>query len=220
MLAAVSARFTPAERRLIARLETPEAVQAWLNTMPYNWERKGETARTLRGVLAHKTAHCLEAAISAAAILEAHGHPPLILDIESVDLLDHVLFIFQRDGKWGSIGRSRCAGLHGRKPVFDSLDDLVRSYMAPFIDTTGRVKGYGVLDLRDLKGVPWRSSSRNVWSIAAALNANRHTPLPTLEPFYRTWKARYDVWWEANGRPAHDWPDFADFPGRETWMAL
>lgn len=210
-------RFTPAERSLIARLDTPERVQAWLDRLPYNWERKGETARSFRGVLRHRTAHCLEAALAAAAILEQHGFPPLVVDIESTDLLDHVLFVFQRDGKWGSIGRSRCVGLHGRKPLFDDLEGLVRSYMAPFIDTTGRVKGYGVLDLRTVRA-PWRTSSRNVWAVEDALNANRHTPLPTPERFYRTWKKRYDAWWEANGRPAHDWPDFADFPGRDTWM--
>ena len=75
-----SPEFTPAERRLIARLRTPEQVQRWLNRLPYNWERRGETLRTLRGVLRHGRAHCLEAALAAATILEQHGHPPLLLD--------------------------------------------------------------------------------------------------------------------------------------------
>ncbi len=211
-------RFTPSEQRLIARLRTPEQVQAWLLRMPYNWERAGETNRTLRGVLRHKKAHCLEAALCAAAILEQHGFPPLLMDLESVDLLDHVIYVFQRGGKWGSIARSRCAGLHGRKPVFASLAALADSYRAPFIDTTGRMKGFGVLDLRTLKGNPWRTSTRNVPSISDALNANRHTPSPTPEPEFRTWKVRFDAWWEANGRPAHDWPVFEDYPRRETWL--
>jgi hypothetical protein len=210
-------RFTPAERRLVARLDTPAKVQAWLETMPYNWERKGETARTLRGVLRHKTAHCLEAALCAATILEQHGHEPLLMDLESTDKLDHVVFLYQEKGKWGAIGRSRCHGLHGRKPVFATLPELVDSYMAPYIDPTGRIQGYGVLDLRTLR-VPWRTSTRNVWAISDALNANSHTAHPTPEPFYRHWKGRFDAWWEANGRPAHDWPVFKDYPGRSAWM--
>jgi hypothetical protein len=210
--------FTPKEARLVALLDTPEKVQAWLNRLPYNWERRGPTARTFRGVVRTRTAHCLEAALSAACILEQHGHPPLLLDLESVDLLDHVLFVFRRDGKWGAVARSRCAGLHGRKPVYSSLADLVKSYQAPFIDTTGRVKGYGVLDLRDLPTNRWRLDKGNVFHVEDALNANRHTRLPTPEKEYRRWKARYDAWWQANGRPAHDWPVFRDYPDREVWL--
>lgn len=214
----VVSRFSIVERRLIARLDTPEKVQAWLRRMPYNWERRGETNRTLRGVLRHNTAHCLEAALCAAAILEVHGFPPLLMDIESIDKLDHVIFPFQRGGKWGAVARSRCAGLHGRKSVFASLEALAASYMAPFIDTTGRVKGYGILDLRSLKRSAWRTSLRNVGSIPDALNANRHTPLATPEKFFQAWKRRYDAWWEVNGKPAHDWPVFEDYPDRDTWM--
>ena len=213
--------FTPSERRLVERLRTPLQVQAWLNRMPYNWERRGPTARTLRGVLRHGTAHCLEAALCAATILEQHGYRPLIADIESVDLLDHVLFVYQdpRTGKWGSVARSRCTGLHGRKPVFASLRALCKSYSAPFIDTTGRVKGFGLLDLRALRGVPWRLGTRNVWAVEDALNAHHHWPLPTPEAEFRKWKARYDRWWEANGRPAHDWPVHYPAKDKAAWLA-
>ena len=211
--------FTPVERRLVRRLDDPFKVQAWLNTRPYNWERRGETARTLRGVVRTGTAHCMEAALCAATILEQHGHPPMLVDIESTDRLDHVLFVWQApDGRWGSVARSRCTGLHGRKPVFRDLRSLVTSYVAPFIDTTGRVKGYGLLDLRDLD-VDWRLSRRHVWEVEDALNANRHHPLPTPEREFRKWKARFGAWWEANGRPAHEWPVFADYPRKETWLA-
>jgi hypothetical protein len=210
--------FTPKEQALADRLRTPEQVQRWLSSLPYNWERRGPTARTFRGVVRTGTAHCLEAALSAACILERHGFPPLLMDIESEDLLDHVLFVFRREGRWGAVGRSRCPGLHGRRPVFRSLRALAKSYSAPFIDTTGRVKGYGVLDLRDLPTGRWRLDPGNVFHVEDALNGNRHAPLPTPEGEYRRWKARFDGWWEAEGRPAHRWPVFADYPHRETWL--
>ncbi|HUR62602.1 MAG TPA: hypothetical protein VM286_09600 [Candidatus Thermoplasmatota archaeon] len=210
-------RFTPKERALVDRLRTPLEVQAWLNKLPYNWERKGPTARTFRGVVRHGTAHCFEAALSAATILEQHGYPPLLLDIESVDLLDHVLFLHEEDGRWGTVARSRCIGLNGRRPVFRSIADLVRSYMAPFIDTTGRVKAYGVLDLRDLPTGAWRLHPGNVAHVEQALRDLKHKPLPTPEAVYRKWKPRYDRWWEAHGRPAHEWPDF--YPGKRHWLA-
>src|SRR5262245_23688635 len=107
--------FTEAEWRLIQKLKTPAKVQRFFTRMPYNWEKTGGTLRSLREVTKHGEAHCLEAAVGAAVILEQHGYPPLLLDIESWDLLDHVIFVFQQDGRWGSIGRSRDIGLHGRK---------------------------------------------------------------------------------------------------------
>jgi hypothetical protein len=210
--------FTPAERGLVERLRTPEQVQRWLSDLPYNWERQGETARTFRGVVRRRTAHCLEAALSAACILEQHGLPPLLMDIESTDRLDHVLFVFKRNGRWGAVARSRCAGLHGRKPVFLTLRGLAASYKAPFIDTTGRVKGYGLLDLRTLPTGRWRLAEGDVFHVEDALNSNRHSRLRTGDAEFRRWKRRFDAWWEAHGRPAHDWPVFADYPHRASWM--
>ena len=57
--------FTPAERRLIARLSTPNLVQRYLNRLPYNTERGGETLRSFRQVFRHGKAHCSEAALLA-----------------------------------------------------------------------------------------------------------------------------------------------------------
>src|SRR5258708_25768682 len=107
--------------------------------MPYNWERQGGRMRSFREVVKRNEGHCLEAAVAAAVILEQHGHLPLLLDIESVDLLDHVIFVFQKNGLWGSIARSRDIGLHGRKPVFHNLLQLVCGYFAPDIDRTARI---------------------------------------------------------------------------------
>ena len=108
--------FTPRERRLIARLRTPLAVQQYLNRLPYNQEPHGRaTLRSFRGVVRHGCAHCLEAALFAAVVLEQHGYPPLVLSFESIDELDHVIFVYRRDGRWGSVARSRDPGLHGRK---------------------------------------------------------------------------------------------------------
>ncbi len=104
--------FTTKGWKLIQRLGTPAKVQRWLTSLPYNWERRGGTMRSFRDVVKRNEAHCLEAAVAAAVILEQRGYPPLLLDIESVDLLDHDLFVFQKGGLWGSIGRSRDIGLH------------------------------------------------------------------------------------------------------------
>ncbi|MBM3449741.1 MAG: hypothetical protein FJX78_01905 [Armatimonadetes bacterium] len=94
-------------------------------------------------VVQHGKAHCLEAVLAAATILEQQGHPPMVLDLESQDRLDHVLFLYRVRGLWGTIGRSRDIGLHGRKPVFRSISDLVWSYVDPYVDGKGRFAPLG-----------------------------------------------------------------------------
>src|SRR6185503_14852181 len=90
---------------------------------------------------------CLEAAIFAAVVLEQHGDPPLVLSFESIDELDHVIYLYQRRGRWGSVARSRDPGLHGRLPAFATPRALALSYADPYVDYTGRVTGYAVVNL-------------------------------------------------------------------------
>ncbi|HVF51124.1 MAG TPA: hypothetical protein VNA19_13600, partial [Pyrinomonadaceae bacterium] len=71
--------FTAREREIIETHRTPAQVQRYLRSLPYNWEREGRTIRSFREVVRHGTAHCLEAALAAALILEQHGYPPLLL---------------------------------------------------------------------------------------------------------------------------------------------
>jgi len=155
--------FTPRERRLIGRLRTPSEVQAYLNALRYNTEPGGATLRSFRRVIDVGAAHCFEAAMFACVVLEQHGYPPLVLSFESIDGLDHVMFAYRHDGRWGSVARSRDPGLHGRKPVFASPRALALSYVDAYVDYTGGVKGYAIADMRNVEGCNWRFSPRNVW---------------------------------------------------------
>lgn len=183
--------FRPKEWAIIQKYRTPRQVQQFLRALPYNWERDGETLRTFRSVVRHWQAHCLEAAVTAATILEQHGYPPLLLDFQSQDNLDHVVFLFRHRERYGTVARSRDAGLHGRKPVYRSLRQLVMSYVDPYVDGSGRIIGYGVLDLRTLRRPNWRLSSRNVWAVERVLIKMPHKKLKTSDRRYRAVLRRY-----------------------------
>jgi len=197
--------FTPAERRLIARLNTPARVQRYLNALPYNTEPAPgrATLRSFRGIAKHRTAHCLEAALFAAVVLEQHGYPPLVLSFESIDELDHVIFLYRHPksgvrsrepgvrARWGSVARSRDPGLHGRKPVFATPRALAASYLDPYVDLTGRVEAFTVFDLRQLGDYDWRLSDRNVWKVERVLLDTPHTALRMLDARFRSFRARY-----------------------------
>jgi phosphatidylserine/phosphatidylglycerophosphate/cardiolipin synthase-like enzyme len=183
--------FTTSEWKLIQRLDTPVKVQRYFSSLPYNREKNGPSLRSFRELIKHKEAHCLESAVAAAVILEQHGYPPLLLDLESQDLLDHVVFVFRCDGGWGSVGRSRDIGLHGRKPVYRSLRDLAWSYFDPFVDFSGRLKGYAVTSLYELGNYDWRFSPRNMRKIEDHLRAIPHRRIRSSDLRYEKLLARY-----------------------------
>lgn len=186
--------FTPREWKLVQQLNSPAKVQRYFSSLPYNWERDRGTMRSFRSLVRKNEAHCLEAAVGAAVILEQHGYPPLLLDLESIDLLDHVIFVFREPGGWGSIARSRDIGLHGRKPVYRSLRDLVWSYFDPYVDFSGRIKGYGLTSLYELGNYDWRFSTRNMTKIEDHLRSIPHKPLRSSNARYKKLLARYHTY--------------------------
>jgi len=206
--------FTGRERGLIRRLATPLAVQRFLNRLPYNSEPHGDTLRSFRQVVRRDTAHCLEAALFAACVLEQHGYPPLLMGLESVDLLDHVIFVYRHRGRWGSVARSRDPGLHGRRPVFRSPRALAESYFDPYIDTTGRVKGYSVVDLKIMGAYDWRFSKRNVWAVENMLLKLPHRKIRrSLKRVARERKKYRDYLARYKKKPLY-------YRGREKWTPI
>lgn len=163
----------------------------------------------------HHTAHCLEAALTAATILEQHGYPPLVLSFESIDELDHVLFVYRKNGRWGSVARSRDPGLHGRKPVFRSARALALSYVDPYVDFTGRVKGYVVVDLRTLGTYDWRLSTRNIWKVERVLLDTPHRRIRMSDDRYR----KLHLWYRAFRARFPDLKPL-DYRGREAWTPI
>ena len=206
--------FTPAERRLIARLRTPTLVQRFLNRLPYNTERNGDTLRSFRQVVRHRTAHCAEAALFAACVLQQHGYPPLLLTFESIDGLDHVLFLYRARGRWGTVARSRDPGLHGRKPVFRSLRALTMSYFDEYIDPTGCITGYAAYDLRQLGDYDWRFARRNMWAVERTLIKVRHRRVRKPRQYVNAMRKRYLAYRAKYGKK----PLF--YRGRKRWTEI
>jgi len=183
--------FAKSETKIIKTLRTPALVQRFLSALPYNWERNGGTLRSFREVLKRGEAHCLEAALVAAVILEQHGYPPLLLSLESWDKLDHVIFVFQNQGRWGAVARSRDIGLHGRRPIFRTLRQLAWSYFDPYVDLSGRIIGYGLGNLHELGNYDWRFSAKNIWKVENYLREIPHRAIRSSDRRYERLLERY-----------------------------
>ena len=172
--------FNAGERAVFRRLRTPEAIQRFIDDLPYNKEPDGPTCRSPRMVLRDRTAHCMEGALFGAAALRMIGRPPLLLDFEAVRDDDHVLAIFQMRGHWGAIAKSNYAGLRYREPVYRTLRELAMSYFEHYYNLKREktLRNYSrPVNLKRFDAMHWMTSEEEVWAIPEYLLEISHTPL-------------------------------------------
>lgn len=170
-------QLTTKERATLATLTTPTKVQAYLDQTPYSTEPIYRAPLT---VLRQRRAHCFDGAMFAALALARLGHPPRLLDMLPWDDDDHVLAIYKRGTRYGSIAKSNFTGLRGREPVYRSLRELLMSYFEPFFNLARNrtLRGYTQpLSLRryDAQGWTWRDKTMD--AIADGLDAARKVSL-------------------------------------------
>ena len=92
---------------------------------------------------------------------------------------------------------------------------LALSYFDPYIDFTGRVKAYAVVDLRVLAKYDWRLSETNVWKVERLLLEWPHRRIRSSDRRADWWRARYRAF-----REAHGYKPWKYYRGRERWTPL
>ncbi len=168
------------EFRVFKKLDTPEKIQDFLNSLPFNFEKGGDTMRSPLETLRYSKAHCFEGALLAAAALWYHGEKPLLLDLETT-LKDqsHVVALFRRDGLWGAVSKTNHAVLRYRDPVYKTVRELAVSYFNEyFLDSGVKTlrtysRPFSLLGLGD----DWLTTNKPLWSIEKKLIASAHTPI-------------------------------------------
>jgi hypothetical protein len=135
----MAALLTASERRQFAKLNTPNKIQDFLDTLPANFELDGDTHMSPRRLLKAGVAHCTEGAILAAACLLFQGHDAFLMDLRSVPSdQDHVVTLFNERGLWGAISKTNHAVLRWRDPIYRSPRELAMSYAHEYYLRDGR----------------------------------------------------------------------------------
>ena len=166
------------EFALLRRLRTPQEIQSYLNSIPINHEVGGETMWSVREVIRHRCAHCMEGALVAACALWVHGEPPLVMHLDCAPSdYPHVIALFRRGKGWGAISKTNGAVLRYRDPVYRSLRELAMSYFHEYFDTRGRrtLRRYSVsFDLRRIDPGLWVTNAQACVETHDRLEALRH----------------------------------------------
>ena len=122
------------ELAILKKLTTPIKIQNFLDSIPRNCEKNGETYLSPRQVLAQNKAHCFEGALLAALALWVQGEAPLLFDLKAKGDDDHVIALYQRNGYWGAISKTNHATLRFRDPVYKTLRELALSYFHEYFE--------------------------------------------------------------------------------------
>jgi hypothetical protein len=126
--------LTLSEHQLFRKLNSPAKIQDFLDTLPINFELKGETYMSPRRTITAKTAHCFEGALLAAAALLYHGKKPLLMDLRTVpEDEDHVITLFKAGACWGAISKTNHPVLRYRDAVYRNPRELAMSYFHEYV---------------------------------------------------------------------------------------
>lgn len=172
--------LTREEENILRKLSTPIKIQDFLDKLPMNWEKDGDTHMSPRRVMREKKAHCIEGALLAAAALWLRGEPPIIMNLSSrlgKGDVDHVVTLYKRGGRYGAISKTNHASLRFRDPIYRTPRELALSYFHEwFMNETGEktLECYSKpLDMRKF-GTGWVTSEKDLWNIADALSERKH----------------------------------------------
>jgi hypothetical protein len=169
--------WTAEERRALAALGAPAAVQAFLDGLEYSAD---PFYRCPRSVLRDRAAHCFDGAVLAAAALERLGFAPRLLDLGAVNDDDHVIAVFERGGRFGAVAKSNFVGLRYREPIHRTLRELALSYFEGYYNVAREktLRSYSApVALGRFERLAWRTDDSAMDAIAAALDGARHYPL-------------------------------------------
>ncbi len=172
--------LTTKEWQELKRLSSPKKIQDFLNSLPFNFEKHGETHHSVRFSLKVRKAHCFEGALLAAAAMWIQGRKPLLLDLKTARPdLDHVVAIWKEKGYWGAISKTNHAVLRYREPIYKSVRELALSYFHEYFLENGKKTLRSFSKPFDLSkfGTDWLTTRDNLANLAHLLDKSPHIPI-------------------------------------------
>lgn len=173
--------LTAAERQVFRKLNTPQKIQNHLDTLPINFEMRGETYMSPRRVLRAQTAHCFEGALFAAAALAYHDGKPLLMDFRTIpEDEDHVVVPFRQNGFWGALSKTNHCILRYREPIYRDIRELAASYFHEYLTWKGKksLREYSKpYDLSRCVPEKWITAEEELFWLVDTLDESRHFPL-------------------------------------------
>jgi len=162
-------RWTNRERRILAGLKTPAAIQAFVDELEYDEDAGAASPRV---VMRTGKAQCLSGVLFACAALRELGYAPRLMCIEAVTDDSHCIAVYETGGLWGSIAKSNFTTLRSREPIYPYLA-LGLSYFEGYYNQYGKrtMRSFTVpVELERFEPRGWRFSEEELLYIDRAID--------------------------------------------------
>ena len=161
------------ELKIFKKFNTPQKIQDFVDSLPTNNEKHGETCMSPRRVLIEGKAHCMEGAMLACTALMLLDQKPLIMSLKvTKGDFYHVVALFKQNGYWGAISKSNHSVLRYRDPIYRTPREIALSYFHEyFLTKNGKktLRGYSKpVNLRKF-GIKWITSKDDLWNITETI---------------------------------------------------
>jgi hypothetical protein len=174
----MAGRWTAKERRILAKLRTPEHIQRFLDELSY--DEKGGAASP-RKVMRNNEAQCYSGAIFASAALREIGYGPRLMWFDAVSDDGHCIALYQVGDLWGSVAKSNFTTIRSREPIYSYIA-LGLSYFEGFFNQFGKrtMRAFTVpIELEQFESRGWRFDEGSMMYVDRAIDtAPRAWKLP------------------------------------------
>jgi hypothetical protein len=182
------------EIAVLKKLNSPVKIQNFLDEIEMNFEENGDTCLSPRMVLRERKCHCIEGAMLAAIALKINNiGEPLIVDLTAnKNDFDHVIAVFNKNGRWGAISKTNHSVLRYREPVYNSIREMAMSYFHEYINDKGEktLRSFSMpVNLSDFDYMGWAISEADVWEIPDYLAKVKHYEILTKKQIFELRKA-------------------------------
>ena len=215
ILTEFESHLTPDLLSTFHALTSPFLIQQYIDSMPYRAE---ERDRSPLNVMRDFQSHCLDGGPFAALALWRIGFRPLILDIRADpgEDDDHVLALYQLDGRWGSIAKSNYVNLGFREAVHKNFRELVMTYFEHYcsIHQTKTLRGYTrPFDVSKFQPADWAWNEESSVKLYKKFYSWKPVPLitpqmaarlhPVTDRAYASETMHTDLSWSFGNRDGH-----------------
>ena len=149
-------------KKVIQKIRTPAEAQWYICHYIIQEGSEADVAKSFRMIHETRKGDCSEGVVAAAALLSDNGYKPLWLFLEDSkgEKENHGVFLYQKNGKWGTIGINQ---RDNSPPQYNSLEEIAIKL------------GYDKCELKELKEAnldiwtSWIDSSRDLYGSGKAL---------------------------------------------------
>lgn len=140
-------------KKILDAVNTPTKIQQYVDeNIEYDPYRED---RTVEEVCKDGKGECFNGALFALTALKNIGYKTGLVLLSPYEDEEHILAVYELNGRWGAIAQSKFLGLKSREPIYLNIHDLATSYKESYFSFEGYYSLAGYSDIFYVEDYNW-----------------------------------------------------------------